>query len=100
MTQQTMTEATPAPETSAPETSAPEARAQPQRDEHAGDEALVAEELLVEEVSIDGMCGVYCAGARPGFDLDRPWCLDDRVAVRPSRSARCCITSAPGGCRS
>ena len=22
-------------------------------------------------------------GARPGFDLDRPWCLDDRVAVRP-----------------
>ena len=19
----------------------------------------------------------------PGFDLDRPWCLDDRVAVRP-----------------
>jgi mycofactocin biosynthesis protein MftB len=22
-------------------------------------------------------------GARPGFDLDRPWRLDDRVAVRP-----------------
>jgi len=20
---------------------------------------------------------------RPGFDLDRPWCLDERVAVRP-----------------
>jgi putative mycofactocin binding protein MftB len=23
------------------------------------------------------------APAGPGFDLDRPWCLDERVAVRP-----------------
>ena len=22
-------------------------------------------------------------GSAPGFDLDRPWCVDDRVAVRP-----------------
>ena len=23
------------------------------------------------------------ASARPAFDLDRPWCIDDQVAVRP-----------------
>jgi mycofactocin precursor len=53
-----------------------------------GDEALVADDLLVEEVSIDGMCGVYWRAGVPagdsatGFDLDRPWRVDERVAVR------------------
>ena len=31
-------------------------------------------------------CAVSTEAGRPAFDLDRPWCLDRRVAVRPEPS--------------
>ena len=51
-----------------------------QDEEDAAQETPVLEELLVEEISIDGMCGVL---RQTAFDLDQPWCLDGRVALRP-----------------
>jgi len=44
----------------------------PRADADAGDSARSAAPRVGAE-----------APAGPGFDLDRPWCLDERVAVRP-----------------